>query len=84
MLFLSERPLGELADERVVAVRPWFRAGGAARRPRGTSVLVRASPPVSRPVTHATAVVGAADVPGALLTLPLSPRGALTLTKPEP
>lgn len=81
VLFLSERPLGELADEAVVlAVRPWFRRDGEGRRTaRGTSVLVRTATPSRRPVVAAEAIVASSESSSALAVLPLSRSGLLSL-----
>ena len=78
VLFLSERPLEELAGQRVVlALRPW------PRRREGTLVQVRARSPARRPVRQSAAVVAAERPPGALAVLPLSPRAQLVLYAPS-
>jgi hypothetical protein len=78
VLFLSERPLAELAGAQVVlALRPW------SRRTGGTVVQVRSRPPTRRPVRDSAAVVAADRPQGALAVLPLSPRAQLALYEPS-
>ncbi len=85
VLFLSERPLGDLAGRQVVlAVRPWLRSEGGARRTRGTSVLVRMRAPARHAVTPTEAVVAPAAPGACLACLPLSPRGVLAFVTQSP
>lgn len=80
VLFLSERPLEELAGKAVVvAIRPWYRRDtDGSRSVWGTSLLVRPSPPVGREVVAASAVVGVSAPRDAAVVLPLSRTGMLS------
>ncbi len=74
VLFLSERPLAELAGAPVVlAVRPWL------DRTSGTIVQVRARPPAHRPVQPVEARLVPERPLGEPRALALSPRGFLLL-----
>ena len=74
VLFLSERPLAELAGKSVVlAVRPWL------DRSSGTIVQIRPRPPARRPVEPVEARLVPERPIGESRVLSLSPRAFLCL-----
>ena len=74
VLFLSERPLAELAGAQVIlAVRPWL------DRTSGTIVQVRGRRPARRPVQPADARLVLERPLEERRVVPLSPRGFLLL-----
>ena len=74
VLFLSERPLAELAGAPVVlAVRPWL------DRSSGTIVQIRGRSPARRPVEPVEARLAFEEPDAESRVLPLSPRAFLCL-----